>query len=86
MASSISKSRLRRAFDEGRRSAPVEVAENPYDNPKLQHLWERGRSQQRAGELKDPVPLLEPGETPAVRTPHYPQRAQPRRPFNRSRR
>jgi len=86
MASSISKLRLRRAFNEGRRSAPVEAAENPYDNPKLQHLWERGRSQQRAGELKDPVPPLEPGETRAVRAPQYPQRVQPRRPFDRNRR
>ena len=72
MPSNISKSRLRKAFNEGRRSATVENAENPYDNPKLRQLWEQGRTQQRAGEIKTPIPPLEHGETRAQRQPHNP--------------
>jgi hypothetical protein len=70
--SSISKTRLRRAFDEGRRSATSETAQNPYDNPKLQKLWEDGRARQRAGELKTAIPPLAHGETRAQRTPQNP--------------
>ena len=72
MPSSLSKARLRKAFNEGRRSATSEAAVNPYDNPKLRQLWEQGRTQQRAGELKTPIPPLEHGETRAQRTPHNP--------------
>ena len=72
MASSISKSRLRKAFNEGRRSANVEAALNPYDNPKLQRLWEQGRSQQRAGQIKSAIPPLEHGETRAQRATQNP--------------
>jgi hypothetical protein len=88
--SNISKSRLRKAFNEGRRSANVETAENPYDNAKLRQLWEQGRTQQRAGEIKTPIPPLEHGETRAQRQPHNPpgtKRANkpPARPAPRSR-
>lgn len=72
MPSNISKSRLRKAFNEGRRSATSETADNPYDNLKLRKLWEQGRTQQRAGELSTPIPPLEHGETRAQRAPHNP--------------
>ena len=72
MPSSISKSRLRKAFDEGRRSASSETAQNPYDNPKLRKLWDDGRARQRAGELTTPIPPLEHGETRAQRAVHNP--------------
>ena len=72
MPSSISKSRLRKAFNEGRRSASVEAAQNPYDNPKLQKLWEQGRLQQRAGQVTTPIPPLEHGETRAQRATQKP--------------
>ena len=72
MPSSISKSRLRKAFDEGRRSATSETAQNPYDNPKLRKLWDDGRARQRAGELTTPIPALEHGETRAQRAPQNP--------------
>ena len=75
MAASMSKSRLRKAFNEGRRSANVEAAQNPYDNPKLQRLWEQGRSQQRAGQIKAAIPPLEHGETRAQRATHNPPRS-----------
>jgi hypothetical protein len=70
--SSISKARLHKAFNEGRRSATVETAENPYDNAKLRQLWEQGRTQQRAGEIKTPIPPLAHGETRAQRAPQNP--------------
>ena len=70
MPSSISKSRLRRAFDEGRRSAAAETAANPYDNPKLRQLWEEGRAMQRAGGLKTPIPALAHGKTRAQQVSH----------------
>jgi hypothetical protein len=76
--SSISKTRLRKAFNEGRRSATVEMADNPYDNVKLQKLWEEGRRQQRAGEIKTPLPPLEHGETRAqraIQNPPKPKRS-----------
>jgi hypothetical protein len=76
--SSISKSRLRKAFNEGRRSASVESAENPYDNPKLRDLWEEGRSLQRAGKIETPIPALRRGETRAQRARQNPPR--PKRP------
>jgi len=69
MPSPLSRSRLNKAFNEGRRSAVVEAADNPYDNPKLRSLWEQGRTQQRAGELTSPIPPLEHGETRAQRPP-----------------
>ena len=72
MPSNISKGRLRRAFDEGRRSATVKSAENPYDNPKLRQLWDAGRTQQLAGTITTPIPPLEPGETRAQRAPQNP--------------
>ena len=72
MPSNISKARLSKAFNEGRRSATVEAVENPYDNPKLRALWEKGREQQRSGELKTPIPALEHGERRAERVPQNP--------------
>ena len=72
MPSSISRSRLRKAFDEGRRSATTESAENPYDNEKLRRLWDDGRARQRAGELTSPIPPLTHGETRARRAPQNP--------------
>ena len=72
MPSNISKTRLSKAFNEGRRSANVEGVENPYDNPKLRTLWEKGREQQRSGELKTPIPPLEHGERRAERVPQNP--------------
>ena len=72
MPSNISKARLSKAFNEGRRSASVEGVDNPYDNPKLRSLWEKGREQQRSGELKTPIPPLEHGERRAERTPRNP--------------
>ncbi len=72
MPSNIPMARLRKAFNEGRRSAASEIAENPYDNVKLRQLWEQGRAKQRSGELKDPVPALEHGETRARRAVQNP--------------
>ena len=72
MPSNISKARLSKAFNEGRRSAASEAAQNPYDNPKLRDLWEQGRARQRAGEVEAPVPPLAHGETRARRTPPNP--------------
>jgi hypothetical protein len=84
--SNISKSRLQRAFVEGRRSAREETAENPYDNPKLRTLWEQGRVQEQTGQIKTPIPPLEHGETRAVRAPQNPPRPKPpaRPPVRRS--
>jgi len=72
MPSTISKARLRKAFNEGRRSAARESVANPYDNAKLHRLWEDGRAQQRAGTLTTPIPPLEPGERRAERVPQNP--------------
>jgi hypothetical protein len=66
--SNITRARLRKAFNEGRRSA-AEAADNPYDNPKLRRLWEDGHARQRAGEFKTPVPPLADGERRAARAP-----------------
>lgn len=63
---------MRKAFDEGRRSAASETAQNPYDNPKLRKLWDDGRARQRAGELTTPIPPLEHGQTRAQRAPQNP--------------
>jgi hypothetical protein len=75
--SNISKARLHKAFNEGRRSATSETAENPYDNPKLRQLWDDGRAQQRAGTITTPIPALVPGETRAQRVPHNPPGSKP---------
>ena len=72
MPSNISKARLHKAFNEGRRAAASATAENPYDNPKLRQLWEQGREQQRSGQLTTPIPPLEHGETRASRAVHNP--------------
>lgn len=72
MPSNISKARLHKAFNEGRRSAAVEGADNPYDNPKLRQLWDEGRTKQRAGEITAPIPPLQHGETRAQRAPQNP--------------
>ncbi len=72
MPSNIPMARLRKAFNEGRRSATIETAENPYDNKKLQQLWEAGRTQERAGEIKTPIPPLGHGETRARRAVQNP--------------
>ena len=69
MPSSITRARLQKAFNEGRRSAATEAAENPYDNPKLRDLWEQGRTRQRAGEIAAPLPPLAHGERRAARAP-----------------
>ena len=74
MPSTLSRSRLRKAFNEGRRSAAVQAAQNPYDNPKLRSLWDQGRAQQRAGKLTTPIPPLEHGETRARRVSQDPPR------------
>ena len=95
MPSNISKARLQKAFNEGRRAA-AENIENPYDNPKLRKLWDEGRAQQRAGQLTSPIPQLEHGETRAQRAAHNPPgsgaarrpppRPRPRGPSDRNRR
>lgn len=72
MPSNIPMARLRKAFNEGRRSAASDIAENPYDNQKLRQLWEQGRAKQRAGELTDPIPVLAHGETRARRAVQNP--------------
>ncbi len=77
MPSSMSKSRLSKAFNEGRRSAKEAAAENPYDNPKLRLLWDEGRAQEQAGQIKTPIPPLEHGETRAQRTPRNQPRLKP---------
>jgi hypothetical protein len=88
--SNISKARLHRAFNEGRRSAREANAANPYDNPKLRQLWEQGRAREQAGEVKIPIPPLAHGETRAQRAPQNPPRPKrslppkrPARPFSR---
>jgi hypothetical protein len=68
----ISRARLRKAFNEGRRSATSETTTNPYAHPKLRQLWEDGRAQQRAGTLTTPIPPLEPGERRAESVQHNP--------------
>jgi hypothetical protein len=65
MPSNLSRGRLSKAFNEGRRAAFDKVGENPYQNPKLRLLWEKGRSEQLAGTLKTPIPPLEKGKTRA---------------------
>jgi hypothetical protein len=77
VAANLSRSRLRKAFNEGRRAATEESAVNPYDNPKLRELWEQGRTQQRAGQITAPLPPLEHGERRAERHPHNPPRPKP---------
>lgn len=72
MPSSLSRARLSKAFNEGRRSAAQASAENPYDNPKLRQLWEQGRARQLAGELESPLPPLAHGERRAARAPRNP--------------
>jgi hypothetical protein len=84
MPSNISKARLTKAFDEGRRAAADKVGDNPYQNPKLRQLWEQGRTKQLAGELKTPIPPLEHGKararTPMPGSPRPPARKPPFRP------
>jgi hypothetical protein len=75
--SNISKTRLSKAFNEGRRSAREPNAQNPYDNPKLRQLWDQGRTREQAGEIKAPLPPLEHGETRAQRTPRNPPHPKP---------
>ena len=58
-------SRRQKAFDEGRRSAKVAHARNPYENPKLKELWIKGREQEQAGTIKTPLPPLAHGKTRA---------------------
>ena len=77
MPSSISKARLHKAFNEGRRSATSEAAQNPYDNPKLRRLWEQGRERQRAGEIETPIPPLRHGETRARQMHRNPPGSKP---------
>ena len=85
MPSNISKARLSKAFNEGRRSAREAAAENPYDNPTLRQLWEQGRAKEQAGELGTPIPQMAHGETRAQRTPKNPPRPKaPPRPSSRS--
>jgi hypothetical protein len=67
LPSKLSKTRLHKAFNEGRRAAREETAQNPYDHPKLRQLWDDGRARQRAGELATPIPPLAHGETRAQR-------------------
>jgi hypothetical protein len=75
--SNIPKPRLRKAFNEGRRSAKEAAADNPYDNPKLRRLWDEGRRQQQAGEVGAPIPPLAHGETRATRAPRNPPGSKP---------
>jgi hypothetical protein len=77
VSSNIPKPRLRKAFNEGRRSVNDAAAENPYDNPKLRRLWDEGRRQQQAGEVKMPIPPLVHGETRAKRAPQNPPGSKP---------
>ena len=77
MPSTISRARLSKAFNEGRRSATEASAENPYDNPKLRRLWEQGRARQLAGELQTPLPPLAHGERRAERVPRNPPGSKP---------
>ena len=72
MSTNISRARLRKSFNEGRRSATSETTTNPYAHPKLRQLWEDGRAQQRAGTLTTPIPPLDPGERRAERVQHNP--------------
>src|SRR3954469_4873831 len=77
MPSNISKARLGKAFNEGRRAAREPNATNPYDNPKLRGLWEQGRTMEQAGEIKTPIPPLAHGETRAQPHPQNPPRPKP---------
>jgi hypothetical protein len=65
MPSNVSKARRRKSFDEGRRSAREVLTENPYDNPTLRRLWERGRTQEQGGQVAGAIPPLGHGETRA---------------------
>jgi hypothetical protein len=65
--SNISRSRRQKAFNEGRRAANEPNNQNPYDHPTLRRLWDEGRRQQQAGEIKTPIPPLAHGETRAQR-------------------
>jgi hypothetical protein len=75
--SNISKARLSKAFNEGRRSAREATAENPYDNPKLRRLWDQGRTREQAGGINTPIPPLAHGETRAQRAQQNPPRPKP---------
>jgi hypothetical protein len=75
--SNISKARLGKAFNEGRRSAREASAENPYDNPKLRRLWDQGRAREQAGEMSTPIPPLAHGETRAQRAARNPPHPKP---------
>jgi len=83
MPLNISKGRLRKAFNEGRRSAAAEASSNPYDNAKLRELWEKGRAMQRAGELTTHIPAMEHGKTRAVRVQRAPQKPPGEKPMSR---
>ena len=85
MPSSISRSRRQNAFNEGRRAAKETLARNPYQNPKLQALWEQGRAQEAAGQIKTPIPALDHGQTRARTPERGPQTRAPSsgRPRNR---
>lgn len=83
MPSNIPNSRRRRAFTEGRRSATVSNAQNPYDNPKLRDLWEQGRAMQLAGQIQSPIPPLAHGATRAQRAPRNPPAPKRPRPSSR---
>ena len=74
MPSNVSKVRRAKAFDEGRRAARASDAgaENPYDNPTLAELWERGRAMEAAGQILTPIPPLAHGETRARRMSQNP--------------
>jgi hypothetical protein len=74
VSSNLSHARREKVFNEGRRSAREEHAENPYDNAKLRQLWELDRTQQRSGAIEAPIPPLAHAETRARRIPSAPSR------------
>lgn len=70
MSQSTSRTRLLRAFAEGRRSSLFGSAENPYTNPACARAWEKGRRMQIAGGIKGPIPPRPEGQTAPIKEAH----------------
>jgi hypothetical protein len=66
MPSNVAIHRRRNAFNEGRRAARS-TSQNPFDNPKLHELWERGKRLELVGAIKDAIPMRDGGKSASRR-------------------
>ena len=80
MPSNLSKGRRRKAFDEGRRSAATEGAENPYDNPTLRRMWEARAYDAAGGGDRNADPAPRPRRDPRPADADQPARFRASRP------